>query len=138
MEQLYDPVRALFVADRHVRGTCPRCGAAEQPGDNCDACGATYDATEAGRAAVCAVRRRPAAQVVLTLLLRFAVYLKPILPAMAAKAEAFLNIDELTWDDAATPLLDHSIDTFRPLLTRIDKNDVDRVVEATKAEAHDR
>ena len=48
----------------------------------------------------------------------------------------FLNIDELTWDDAATPLLDHSIDTFRPLLTRIDKNDVDRVVEATKAEAH--
>ncbi len=57
---------------------------------------------------------------------------------MAAKAEAFLNIDELTWDDAATPLLDHSIDTFRPLLTRIDKNDVDRVVEATKAEAHDR
>ena len=64
--------------------------------------------------------------------------MKPILPAMAAKAEAFLNIDELTWDDAATPLLDHSIDTFRPLLTRIDKNDVDRVVEATKAEAHDR
>ena len=57
---------------------------------------------------------------------------------MAAKAEAFLNIDELTWDDAATLLLDHSIDTFRPLLTRIDKNDVDRVVEATKAEAHDR
>ena len=66
------------------------------------------------------------------------VYLKPILPAMAAKAEAFLNIAELTWDDAATPLLDHSIDTFRPLLTRIDKNDVDRVVETTKAEAHDR
>ena len=48
VEQLYDPERGLFLADRHVRGTCPRCGAAEQPGDNCDACGATYDATELG------------------------------------------------------------------------------------------
>ena len=66
------------------------------------------------------------------------VYLKPILPAMAAKAESFLNSGELTWDDAAAPLLDHPIDTFRPLLTRIDRNDVDRVVEATKAEADDK
>ena len=65
------------------------------------------------------------------------VYLKPILPAMATKAEAFLNIEELTWNDVANPLLDHSIGTFRPLLTRIDRNDVDRVVEATKAESDD-
>ena len=48
VEQLYDPVRGLFLADRNVRGTCPRCGAPEQPGDNCDACGATYDAIELG------------------------------------------------------------------------------------------
>ena len=44
--QLFDPVRGLFLADRHLRGACPRCGAEDQPGDNCDSCGATYDATE--------------------------------------------------------------------------------------------
>ncbi|MYC25701.1 MAG: methionine--tRNA ligase [Gammaproteobacteria bacterium] len=46
VEQLYDPTKALFLADRYVRGTCPRCGAEDQPGDNCDNCGATYAATE--------------------------------------------------------------------------------------------
>ena len=63
------------------------------------------------------------------------VYLKPILPAMAAKAEAFLNVDPLAWDDAATPLLDHAINRFRPLVTRIDRKDLDKVIEATQAEA---
>ena len=47
--QLYDPERSLFLADRFVQGNCPRCGAADQYGDNCDACGATYDATELGQ-----------------------------------------------------------------------------------------
>ena len=65
------------------------------------------------------------------------VYLKPILPAMAAKAEAFLNTGELTWADAATPLLDHPIGKFKPLITRMDRNDVDKVVDATKAEPDD-
>ena len=46
VEQLYDPSRGLFLADRQVRGKCPRCGAEDQPGDNCDECGATYDAVE--------------------------------------------------------------------------------------------
>lgn len=46
IEQLYDPVKKMFLADRYVRGTCPRCGAEDQPGDNCDSCGATYSATE--------------------------------------------------------------------------------------------
>ncbi|MEZ5557169.1 MAG: methionine--tRNA ligase [Pseudomonadales bacterium] len=46
VEQLYDPERELFLADRFVRGECPRCGAADQPGDNCDVCSATYDAME--------------------------------------------------------------------------------------------
>ena len=46
VEQLYDPEKGLFLADRNVRGTCPRCGAEDQPGDNCDACGATYAATD--------------------------------------------------------------------------------------------
>jgi methionyl-tRNA synthetase len=46
VEQLFDPERRLFLADRFVKGDCPRCGDADQYGDNCDNCGATYDATE--------------------------------------------------------------------------------------------
>ena len=61
----------------------------------------------------------------------------PILPAMAARAETFLNAGALTWADAATPLLDHPIGRFRPLITRMDRNDVNKVVEATKAEDAD-
>ncbi|MBX3705399.1 MAG: methionine--tRNA ligase [Pseudomonadales bacterium] len=48
VEQLYDPAREMFLADRFVKGNCPRCGTADQYGDNCEACGATYDATELG------------------------------------------------------------------------------------------
>jgi methionyl-tRNA synthetase len=44
--QLYDPEAKTFLADRFVRGTCPKCGRADQPGDNCGACGATYSPTE--------------------------------------------------------------------------------------------
>jgi methionyl-tRNA synthetase len=40
--QLFDPEAKTFLADRFVRGTCPTCGRADQPGDNCGACGATY------------------------------------------------------------------------------------------------
>ena len=46
VEQLFDPERKLFLADRFVKGDCPRCGSADQYGDNCDNCGATYDATD--------------------------------------------------------------------------------------------
>lgn len=42
VEQLYDPVAGTFLADRFVRGTCPRCAAEDQPGDNCSVCSATY------------------------------------------------------------------------------------------------
>ena len=48
VEQLYDPEKQLFLADRYVKGTCPQCGIDDQYGDNCEACGATYDATELG------------------------------------------------------------------------------------------
>ncbi len=63
------------------------------------------------------------------------VYLKPILPAMAAKAEAFLKVEPLAWEDAGTPLVAHEIGRFKPLFTRIDRKDVDKVVAATKAQA---
>jgi methionyl-tRNA synthetase len=46
IEQFYDPVKAMFLPDRYVKGTCPRCGAADQYGDNCEQCGATYAPTE--------------------------------------------------------------------------------------------
>jgi len=46
VEQLFDPERKLFLADRFVKGRCPRCNTEDQYGDNCEACGATYDATD--------------------------------------------------------------------------------------------
>ena len=42
VEQLYDPEAGTFLADRFVRGTCPKCGATDQPGDNCSKCGHHY------------------------------------------------------------------------------------------------
>ncbi|MFP6763552.1 MAG: class I tRNA ligase family protein, partial [Planctomycetaceae bacterium] len=42
IEQLFDPEAGTFLADRFVRGTCPKCGAQDQPGDNCSKCAATY------------------------------------------------------------------------------------------------
>jgi len=46
VEQLYDPQAETFLAERFVRGTCPNCGAENQPGDNCSICGHTYSPTE--------------------------------------------------------------------------------------------
>ncbi|MCA8976629.1 MAG: methionine--tRNA ligase [Planctomycetes bacterium] len=46
VERLYDPEQKTFLADRFVKGTCPRCGAEDQYGDNCEKCGATYAATD--------------------------------------------------------------------------------------------
>ena len=40
--QAYDPEKNLFLADRYVKGACPKCKADDQYGDNCEACGATY------------------------------------------------------------------------------------------------
>lgn len=44
--QFYDPEKNLFLADRFIRGECPKCGAHDQYGDNCEVCGATYEATQ--------------------------------------------------------------------------------------------
>ena len=46
VEQLYDPQAETFLADRFVRGTCPKCQAPNQPGDNCSKCGHHYSPTE--------------------------------------------------------------------------------------------
>ncbi len=42
VKQLFDPVAGVFLADRFVRGGCPKCHAADQYGDSCEACGAAY------------------------------------------------------------------------------------------------
>ncbi len=46
VEQLFDPEKGLFLADRFVKGECPECAAQDQYGDNCEVCGTTYNATE--------------------------------------------------------------------------------------------
>ncbi|WP_417658249.1 methionine--tRNA ligase [Pseudidiomarina sp.] len=46
IEQLFDPEKEMFLPDRFVKGSCPKCGAEDQYGDNCDVCGATYAPTE--------------------------------------------------------------------------------------------
>lgn len=61
-----------------------------------------------------------------------AIFLKPTLPATAEKAEAFLNVDPLTWDDALTPLLGHSINKFKPMLQRIESAQIQKMIEASK------
>ena len=44
--QAYDPEKGLFLADRFIKGTCPRCKAPDQYGDDCEVCGATYSPTD--------------------------------------------------------------------------------------------
>ncbi|MEW6169665.1 MAG: methionine--tRNA ligase [Pseudomonadota bacterium] len=46
IQQLYDPVKQMFLPDRYIKGECPRCGAADQYGDNCENCGAAYSPTD--------------------------------------------------------------------------------------------
>ncbi|TXT23840.1 MAG: methionyl-tRNA synthetase [Gallionellaceae bacterium] len=46
IEQYYDPVKQMFLPDRFIKGECPKCGAKDQYGDNCEACGAAYAPTE--------------------------------------------------------------------------------------------
>lgn len=46
ISQAFDPEKQMFLPDRFIKGTCPRCKAADQYGDNCESCGATYDPTE--------------------------------------------------------------------------------------------
>ena len=58
-------------------------------------------------------------------------YLKPVLPAMADKAEAFLNTS-LDWTALQEPLLSHELSKFKPLMTRVEAKDVEAMVEASK------
>ena len=46
ISQLYDPEKGMFLPDRFVKGTCPKCKSPDQYGDNCEVCAATYSPTE--------------------------------------------------------------------------------------------
>ena len=46
IEQFFDPQKAMFLPDRFIKGECPKCGAKDQYGDNCESCGAVYAPTE--------------------------------------------------------------------------------------------
>ena len=46
ISQAFDPEKEMFLPDRYIKGECPNCGADDQYGDNCEACGATYSTTE--------------------------------------------------------------------------------------------
>lgn len=46
IRQAFDPEKNLFLADRYIKGTCPKCRTEDQYGDNCEACGATYSPTD--------------------------------------------------------------------------------------------
>ncbi len=60
------------------------------------------------------------------------ILLKPVLPKLALQAEAFLKVEALSWADLGDNLLDHSIDRFKPLMTRIEPVFIERMIEATK------
>ncbi len=46
IEQFFDPVKNMFLPDRYIKGECPKCGSADQYGDNCEVCGAVYAPTD--------------------------------------------------------------------------------------------
>ena len=59
-------------------------------------------------------------------------YLKPALPQLAAQAEAFLNIAPMDWHSIDKPLTNHTINQFTPLLTRVEEDKVNAMVEDSK------
>src|SRR5579859_1168079 len=60
------------------------------------------------------------------------IYLKPVLPELARKTEAFLDVKPLSWADLSQALLGHKIKTFTPMIARVDKVKIDVMVESSK------
>jgi methionyl-tRNA synthetase len=60
------------------------------------------------------------------------IFLKPVLPKLAADAEAFLNVPELTWNSHKNLLADHQLNAFKPLLTRIEPTKIDAMIDASR------
>ena len=60
------------------------------------------------------------------------IFLKPVLPNLAAAAEQFLNVAPLSWNDHQVLLADHDLNPFNPLMTRIDPVKIDAMIAASK------
>jgi methionyl-tRNA synthetase len=61
-----------------------------------------------------------------------AAFLKPVIPSLAKEAESFLNIDSQVWPENAQPLINHEINDFKPLMTRVEADKITAIVEASK------
>jgi methionyl-tRNA synthetase len=68
----------------------------------------------------------------LNLFRQLMVYLSPILPIMASQVQSFLNLKSMDWDSRFEVLLDHRIETFQPLMQRVEKDKVEAMVDASK------
>jgi methionyl-tRNA synthetase len=68
----------------------------------------------------------------LNLFRALAIYLKPVLPQVAEDAQALFREESWAWQSAATPLLDHDIAAYKPLLTRIDAGQVEKMIEQSR------
>jgi methionyl-tRNA synthetase len=60
------------------------------------------------------------------------IYLKPVLPVMTEKTEQFLNVEAFNWNDSQTSLLTHEINKFKPLMTRVEQEHIDAMIEGSK------
>jgi methionyl-tRNA synthetase len=68
----------------------------------------------------------------LNLFRQLMVYLSPILPIMASQVQSFLNLQSMDWESRFDIMLDHGIDTFQPLMQRVEKEKIDAMVDASK------
>lgn len=59
-------------------------------------------------------------------------YLAPVLPATSEQAKGFLNIETLNWSDIETPLMTHSINKFKPLMTRVEMDAIEKMIKDSK------
>ncbi len=62
------------------------------------------------------------------------IYLSPVLPELSQKSAEFLNVDNFSWQDLDSPLLSHTVNTFKPLMTRIEQEQLDAMQEDAKQE----
>ena len=105
-EQLFDPARQLFLADRMVRGTCPSCAAPNQYGDVCERCGATYEAVDLVDPCSSLSGEVPSVRTAENLSLRLSLLEKPLRkwladaklqPAVLAKLDEWLSTGLKDW-----------------------------------------
>ena len=58
--------------------------------------------------------------------------MKPVLPALTTEAEAFLNAPITTWIDELQPLVNHTLNDFKPLMTRVEADKIAAIIEDSK------